>query len=257
MENKQITTYLGNISISIDGASEDEPLVFLHGMFMDKTLWEKFGSKLTGRKHIYIDMPAHGSSSNVEHKWSLDDCVDMLMTVLDELTIKRCIIIGHSWGSMTGLRAAHKYPSRFSALGLFNMRFKRIKGISRAGFNIQKLLSMFPKFYAKQAAKSLYSQSLLLKRPELLDNLQRNLSSRPSKEIRQILDAVILNANDAINLIQSLKVPAFAVVGEEDASCTAPPELETLIVSGGHVSPYEAPEEILSVISNVIKVSMT
>jgi len=256
MENKQITTYLGNISISIDGASEDEPLVFLHGMFMDKTLWEKFGSKLTGRKHIYIDMPAHGSSSNVEHKWSLDDCVGMLMTVLDELNIERCIVIGHSWGSMTGLRAAHKYPSRFSALGLFNMPFKRITGLSRVGFKFQKLLCIFPKFYAKQAAKSLYSQDLLQKRPELLEKMQNNLSVRPPKEIRHTLDAVILNANEAIDLLYDLKVPALAVVGEEDY-CTAPAEVETLIVPGGHVSPYEAPVEILSAIKKVITVSMS
>jgi pimeloyl-ACP methyl ester carboxylesterase len=179
----------------------------------------------------------------------------MLMTVLDELTIKRCIIIGHSWGSMTSLRAAHKYPARFSALGLFNMPFKRTTGISRISFKFQKLLSIFPKFYAKQAAKALYSQNLMLKRPELLEKLKRNLASRPSKETRNMLDAVILNANDAINLIQSLKVPAFSVVGEEDTSCTAPPEMETLIVPGGHVSPYEAPEEILGVIKNVIKAS--
>ena len=143
MTQKIISTHLGKISVRIETLGHEEPLVFMHGMFMDKTLWQQFNNNLTGRTHLYIDMPAHGLSSDVGKSWNLDDCVEMLINILDELNIPRCIIIGHSWGSMTGLRAAHKYPSRFSALGLFNMPFERATGLSRAGFSFQKLMAWF------------------------------------------------------------------------------------------------------------------
>ena len=65
-------------------------------------------------------MPAHGASDNVGRDWSLDECVEMLLAVLDEINVARCIVIGHSWGSMTALRAAIRTLSRFAALGVFN-----------------------------------------------------------------------------------------------------------------------------------------
>ena len=118
MREQKITTVLGKISVSIDDRGTDQPIVFMHGVFLDKTLWSNYGCNLTGRTHIYIDMPAHGDSPNVGRDWSLDECVTMLMEVLDSLNIKTCIAVGHSWGSMTALRAATKFPERFSALGL-------------------------------------------------------------------------------------------------------------------------------------------
>ena len=254
MIHKTITTQLGNISVVIEGNENGEPLVFMHGLFMDKTLWQTFDSKLTGRTHIYIDMPSHGLSSNVNKRWSLDDCTSMLIEILDALKITRCIIIGHSWGSMTGLRAAHQYPKRFSALGLFNMPFERTTGVSRVGFIFQKLMTLFPKFYAKQAAKALYSVSFLLKHPELSAKIQTNLSQRPSKEISQCIDAIILDAIDTKQLLNDLQVPALAVKGEADY-VGIHPKIEMITVPGGHISPHEAPKEISQIIKQVVNLS--
>jgi 3-oxoadipate enol-lactonase len=56
-------------------------------------------------------MPLHGHSrENIRPNWTLNDCADMLIEILDSLHIPRVIAIGHSWGSMTILRAAHKHP---------------------------------------------------------------------------------------------------------------------------------------------------
>ncbi len=253
MREKTVTTRLGEISIAIDDTGADPPVVFMHGVFLDKTLWADYDSNLTGRTHIYIDMPAHGGSSDVGRDWSLDDCVEMLMSILDELAIQQCIVIGHSWGSMTALRAAIKFPSRFAALGLFNMPFKRSTGLNRLGFRLQKLVVIFPKFYAKQAAKSLYSKVILRDRPELSIGMQKRLSKRPSKEISRVIDAVILNATDTTQLLNEVQVPALAIVGESDYVGKPPKiETETMIVPGGHISPHESVAETTQAIKRVI-----
>jgi pimeloyl-ACP methyl ester carboxylesterase len=83
MREQRIPTILGHVSATLDGKAMDQPVVFMHGVFLDKSLWSAYGSDFTGRTHIYIDMPAHGVSSSVGRDWNPDECVTMLMEVLD------------------------------------------------------------------------------------------------------------------------------------------------------------------------------
>jgi 3-oxoadipate enol-lactonase len=254
MREQKVATVLGGISVTIDDRGTDQPIVLMHGVFLDKTLWMDYDSNLTGRTHIYVDMPAHGASDNVGRDWNLEECVTMLMEILDGLNIKSCVAIGHSWGSMTALRAATKFPERFSALGLFNMPFKPLTRLGRLGFTLQKLMVVFPRFYARQAAKSLYTPELLRSRPELSEQMQERLAMRPPKEIARVIDAVLLNAEDASTLVSNLRVPALAIVGESDY-VGVPAGVETVSVAGGHISPHEATSETRQAILRVLSLA--
>lgn len=251
MRDQRVHTGMGQVSLLVDDRSGDLPIVFMHGVFLDKTLWTAFGPEVTGRTNIYIDMPAHGASSNVGRDWHLDECVEMLLDILDELSISRCIAIGHSWGSMTALRAAIRAPSRFAALGLFNMPFRRTEGLARLGFQLQKLLTLFPRFYAGQAARSLYTENALKAHPEYSTAMQARLSVRPPKEISRVIDAVLLEPEDETNLLKKLTVPTLAVVGQSDY-VGEPPGLKVTVVPGGHISPHEAPEETRAALKRIV-----
>ncbi|BAZ44874.1 alpha/beta hydrolase fold protein [Chondrocystis sp. NIES-4102] len=254
MLRKKVLTNLGEIALEIEQQDTDPPIVFMHGLYLDKSLWADYGSNITGKTHIYLDMPSHGDSSNIDQDWNLDDCVTMLLQILDNLGIQKCIAIAHSWGSMTAVRTAYKFPERFAALGLFNMPFKRTAGLDRLGFTMQKFILMFPEFYGQQAAKSLYSEEILSKRPELAVAMGKRLSKRPAKEIERLIDAVILNTTDITQILNQLQVPALAVVGESDYVGTIP-HIPTKIVKGGHITPHESIEETKQAIKQVIELA--
>lgn len=251
MDTKEIQTNMGRITATIDPIEGTRPVVFLHGVFLNKELWKPYQSELTRRSHIYIDMPAHGDSSDVGHRWSLNDCVEMLIQVLDALQVTQCIVIGQSWGSMTALRAAVQYPNRFEALGLFNMPHKKTRGMRKWGFQMQKLFLRFPRFYATQAARSLYSDKLLQQQPELVSHMQASMARRTADELSHIIDAVILQPEDASLYIDRLKVPALAIVGEDDYVGT-PTGLETWVVPGRHITPHETVEKTREAITYVL-----
>lgn len=250
MQTQIITTVLGEISVSIDLQGEGHTLVFMHGIFLDKTLWFDCAKALTGHRHIYLDMPAHGQSSDVGHSWSLEDCGIMLLQILDTLGIDTCIAIGHSWGGMTALRTAAQYPERFQALGLFNVPTTPTTGLDRVGFHGQKLLTRFQRFYAQQVARSMYSQACLKSRPELLQQMQKRLAARSSQEIIQVINAVILDSKNSAYIIRDLQIPVLFVAGELDF-VEIPPG-ETLTVPGKHISPHEAPVEVNWAIQQLI-----
>ncbi|MFK8184449.1 MAG: alpha/beta fold hydrolase [Phormidesmis sp.] len=253
MREVNIPTRLGQISVSIDEhVNKTQPIVFMHGIFLDKTLWANYPSTLTGHTHIYIDMPAHGNSSNVGHDWHLSECPGMLIEVLDALDVEKCIVVGHSWGGMTALRTAQNHAKRFISIALFNTPFKATTGFRKLGFQSQKLLVIFQRFYAKQAAKSLYTQKILEAHPELSTQMQERLAARPAKELIRVLDAVILDAKDSTHLITELAIPTIAVVGESDYVGMMP-KIKTMIVPGGHISPCEAPTETRAILVKLAK----
>jgi pimeloyl-ACP methyl ester carboxylesterase len=57
--------------VTVGGEGAELPIVFMHGLFLDKTLWLDCGDCGAGRKCIYIDMPAHGASDDVGRDWSV------------------------------------------------------------------------------------------------------------------------------------------------------------------------------------------
>ncbi|MFK8185894.1 MAG: alpha/beta fold hydrolase [Phormidesmis sp.] len=260
MDELRVPTNLGQISVGwrrqgVDKGTgiglSDSPIVYLHGVFLDRSLWANVSAVGEERSQFFVDMPAHGKSDNVDRDWRLDDCVEMLFCLMDELAISRCTVIGHSWGSMTALRAAIKRPERFESLGLFNMPFRKTRGMSRLQFELQKKMTIFPSFFAEKAAKALYTPQLLHKRPELVTQMQERLSARPAVEIARTIDAVILKAQDSLPLIQRLQVPAITIVGDSDY-VGVPPGMTVLTVPGGHISPHEAEEDTKRAISQCL-----
>ena len=112
-----INTNLGKIAVYPKLVDSDKtPIIFLHGVYFDHHLWDEVLYSIRDRKTFSLDMPFHGLSKEItKTDWSLNDCADMLLEILDHLKIAKVIAVGHSWGSMTILRAASKQPEDLRA----------------------------------------------------------------------------------------------------------------------------------------------
>jgi 3-oxoadipate enol-lactonase len=253
MEKSFVKTKLGSIAVFVKkGNSDAMPVIFLHGVYFDHHLWDNQINAISDRTIIALDMPWHGESKdNVPPKWTLADCGDMLLSVLDSLKIPKTIAIGHSWGSMTILRAATKQPERFASVGLCNMPFEAGSTKQKWQFTMQHSVMMFRRFYRGQAAKSLFGKQTLKDKPLIINDLHTPMQKLTNRQIRLTDKYVILNADDAMPLIAQLKVPARALKGKEDYVPT-PPNMETTIVNGGHISPLESQNDVIEFCRKVI-----
>jgi pimeloyl-ACP methyl ester carboxylesterase len=248
-----ISTSLGSIAVYQNDVNNDKiPLILLHGVYFDHHLWDAQVSELKDRKVITIDMPWHGKSiDNVPEQWNLDDCAEMLIEILNNLKIEQVVAVGHSWGSMTILRAAHKYPERFASVGFCNMPFESQTKGQRRTFKLQHAALMFRNFYLRQAGKALFADTSLKANPQLMDELLKPMSRLSNRVIKATDTYVILNAEDSTPLIHELTVHAHAIKGLDDY--VPEPPLPTTVITGGHVSPLEAPEEVLTFILEIIQ----
>jgi len=252
MEKKFINTKIGQIAVfHKQSTSNNTPIIFLHGVYFDHHLWDNQLSVISDRPVIAIDMPLHGESKiNIKKNWNLNDCATMLLEILDSLNIEKVIAVGHSWGSMTIIRAANKNPNRFAALGLCNMPFKQPTKKEVNAIKFQHTAMVFRKFYMKQAGKALMGKESIKNNPDLLDKLISSMSKLSNKEIKYTDKAVRMDAEDATHLIANLSIPVLAMVGEEDY-VGMPSIKEAVTVKGGHVSPLEVPEEVNELIKNL------
>lgn len=249
MSVKESTTFvktnIGEIAVfQLLADSDKTPIIFLHGVYFDHHLWDAVIETIKDRTIITLDMPFHGLSKEIiKNDWTLDDCAEMLIEILHGLQLPKVIAIGHSWGSMTILRAAHKNAELFSSIGLCNMPFMAASKRKKLILRIQHTMLPFRNFYTQQAAKALFGKSSLNANPSLTDELKRTMDLLRIGQIKHTDRAVIANAEDASALIKTLKAKVLALKGEEDYVPLIP-HLETIIVKGGHVSPIENPKEV-------------
>lgn len=251
--HKKIKTRLGNIAVQIKEVTGTVPVIFLHGIYFDHRLWDYQVNNIA-KKHttITLDMPLHGeSNANIKENWTLMDCAYMLIEVLDALEIEKVVAIGHSWGSMTILRAASKYSERFRAIGFCNMPLDRGTKGTKIKFQFQHLMLIFRNFYTRQVAKVMFGKSSRKESQQWLTYLRQTMGRMRIKDIKTSDYSVILRADDAHNKLQNLKVPALALKGMEDY-VASPAFIALSKVKGGHASPLEAPDEVLKFITQVI-----
>lgn len=253
MKQQYIDTVVGKIAVFVlNNNSDKTPVIFLHGVYFDHHLWDKYINQISDRTLIAIDMPLHGESrENIKSGWTIMDCAKMLIEILDVLGIQRVIAIGHSWGSMTVLRAADKFPHRFESVGLCNMPFWALSPFQILVIRLQHTMLFFRKFYTRQAAKALFAKQSLLLNSSLLHQLEQSMNKLSNRDVQEVDQSVIINADDTTNLIVNLKVKAIALKGVEDY-VPNPPLKETLVVGGGHVSPLENFEGVLKLIHQLL-----
>ncbi len=90
-------------------ASSGLPVVFLHGLTFDRSLWWPIVERMVGSfRCILIDLPGHGESAGLPS--SMAHLGEALHDLLEELGVAKPVVVGHSLGAMLAVFYAGTYP---------------------------------------------------------------------------------------------------------------------------------------------------
>ncbi|MEX1109531.1 MAG: alpha/beta hydrolase [Dongiaceae bacterium] len=93
------------------------PLVLIHGMGGDHTVWDWQVPELRDRfRIIRPDILGHGSSEKPAGPWKFTQFAQQIAELLDRLSIPRTVVAGFSLGGSIGQSVAIEYPDRIAAL---------------------------------------------------------------------------------------------------------------------------------------------
>ena len=107
--------------LRVEDTGSGNPLVLLHGLTATRR-YVLHGSRMLERKGFRLvsyDARAHGESDPAADPagYEYTDLAADLVAVLDERSIDRAVLIGHSMGAATAMRVALDHPDRVSGLG--------------------------------------------------------------------------------------------------------------------------------------------
>ncbi|MEO7865603.1 MAG: alpha/beta fold hydrolase [Sphingomicrobium sp.] len=111
----------GGPAIGFDeaGGGERTPLVLLHGVGSDRSVWHpQLDHFAAERRTIAVDYPGYGDSDPVPEGTSRDDYAAVILAAMDSLEIGRAHICGLSLGGIVALAMAHAAPARCASLTL-------------------------------------------------------------------------------------------------------------------------------------------
>jgi pimeloyl-ACP methyl ester carboxylesterase len=110
------TIQLAGLAADDYGHADDRPpLVLLHGMTFDRTIWRPLIAGLhridPGRRVLAIDLPGHGQSPE-QPRYDLGQVPDQLHRVIAGAGLTAPVLVAHSAGVLAAMVYAGRYPTR-------------------------------------------------------------------------------------------------------------------------------------------------
>jgi len=207
-----------NIPIYYTDQGKGNVLVLLHGYTESSEIWTDFALELSKEfRVITIDLPGHGRSGMVAEVHTMELMAEVVKTVLTQLNVNRCAIVGHSMGGYVTLAFVRKYASMVMGMGLFHsssladsdeVKYQRERTIEIIKSSHHKFLNGFiPELFAEENRDKFKTQIEKLihnaekMSPEALISAQEGMRQRTST-----LD-VLINAN----------CPVLFIAGQKDS----------------------------------------
>jgi len=106
------------VSIAYEVRGEGEPtLVFVHGWCCDRSYWKEQLSYFAEKyKVVAIDLAGHGESGLERDDFTMAAFGEDVVSVVEKLSLRYVILIGHSMGDKVILEAARRIPKHVIGL---------------------------------------------------------------------------------------------------------------------------------------------
>jgi len=114
----RITTATGvTIGYEDAGIGGATPIVFLHGVGSDKSVWRpQLEHFRTERRAIAFDYPGYGDSDDAPEGMTRDDYATTILAAMTELGVGRAHVCGLSLGGVVTIAMHHAWPKRIASL---------------------------------------------------------------------------------------------------------------------------------------------
>lgn len=255
----------GNLNLNYLELGEGNPVMLIHGMGSDHTVWEGLVPLLKeDYRVIAVDLRGHGHSSKSPGPYSIELFVDDIHQFLESLNIGQAHFMGHSMGGVILQELAVRYPERFKSLTM-------ISCFAYIDPPLKEILINLKKIIIEEGYKAFFDECLqLANTPEFIKENQELFSGIRDENARVCSVSSIVDTIDAcldVNLIDSIRdirTPTLVIAGEEDVFThtyhgmkihEGIPNSEMKIIEGGcHNLLVEKPVEIYSVIKRYLDV---
>ena len=238
-------------------------VVFIHGTANDHSVWTMQARYFAhhGWNALAIDLPGHGKSFG-DVRTSIASAADWLVSLLDNGSIERAALVGHSMGSLIALDAAARHPSRISQLALIgssvpmpvsDLLMDAARTHPQDAFDMLNIWGHSPQL--KWGRNPTPGTSLMMAGARLL------AQSHPGVLAKDLAACHAFQMDDVV--LAGIKMPALVMAGTNDLLTPAKAAKAlaarlgnaTIVIlhDGGHSMMQEAPGKIVDALKSFLK----
>jgi 3-oxoadipate enol-lactonase len=252
-----ISTKRGRIGVSEAGGGDALPIIFLHGVGSDKSVWrpqlDHYGAN---RRAIALDYPGYGESELVEGA-TRDDFAASILAAMDALGIDRAHVCGLSLGGVIAIAMHAAAPSRCASMIIADSFAVHPDGQGIYDRSVAASQAMTMRELAEARSGLLLGSAAT---DELRLEVVETMAAIDPWAYRVGAEAVWLA--DQRDRASAISVPTLIIVGDEDG--ITPPslseELEQLIpgsrleviAASGHLANAEQPERFNDLVDHFL-----
>ena len=238
------------------------PLVFLHGLGWDHTLWQSATTRFAGAYRVIAgDTRGHGRSDKPAGPYTIATFAEDWHGALAALGIRRACLVGFSQGGMIAQLLALHHPDDVGALCLVSTSCRVDAGVrAKLEERIAIARADGAAAAARAAASAIFSKGYASAHPEAI---ARFVTWRAAMDQEPLFEATRAGAGfDVSRELARVSVPTVVVYGSEDALtppvvvkqvAAAVPGAELVEVTGaGHMIPVEQPERFESIVATFL-----
>jgi len=244
----KVQTSVGKMGVTDDGGGPATPILFLHGVGSDKSVWQaQLAHFAASRRAVAIDYPGYGESAP-RGGATRDDFARAALAVLDALEIERAHVCGLSLGGVVAIAMHALAPRRCASLVLADSFAVHPEGQAIYDRSTAASRTMSMRELAEARAASLLGGGA---GDEIRIEVIETMSRIDPAAYRQGAEAVWLA--DQQHRAASIAAPTLVLVGDEDK--ITPPALSQalaklvrgasleVIAGAGHLANLEKPAD--------------
>ena len=114
-------------SYSLKKVNENNPIVFIHGVGLNKEIWTPQINFFKDYTTLTFDLLGHGKTPLKKSNLSIKDFSDQLFNLINELNFNKIHLIGFSLGALIARHFASEHNEKLMSLILHGSIYKRTK----------------------------------------------------------------------------------------------------------------------------------
>lgn len=245
-------------------AGSGPPVVLVHGMGGDATLWDRHAAALEDRfKVVRYDIFGHGRSGPLPGPWRFTQFARQLGDLLDHLGIERAVVCGFSLGGNIAQCFAIEYPARTAALVIVSSACARTAEEQAAvDRRVEQVCAGGPPAVVEGALARWFGPDFAAAHPEVIGYWRAKTLANDPASYAEAYRLYADNDRRLLDRLPAIAAPTLILTGDQDAGQT--PRMaeamaariagsEVAILPGiRHMLPLEAARPLVSAISDFV-----
>jgi len=244
---------------------EGQVILLIHGYLETSVVLSNFAKKLSEKfRVIAVDLPGHGKSVNNEKVLTMELMASILAKLIQDLSIKKIFLTGHSLGGYVTLAFADLYPNLLSGYCLLHSHpFEDDKEkIEKRNIEIGVVEKGKKDWFIPGSITKLYATANIMKFGEALKHSIEVALKVPDDTIIAVLKGMIARPS-RLTLMESGKIPLLWILGASDnlINCEAvqskvniPGNAEIVVLqNSGHMGFIEEEDRSVKVITEFVR----